>query len=152
MAPDRPVGVCRPYAPNRTLCAPVESAARRTEPGSVRLARRHRGPVCRRWRVGQASSPFGAMQAWAVHGVDLPFGGEPRSWWVDAAGSVQDRPIADAEPLPGRFVLPGLADPHVHPAISGRPTGYVPLDAAAARANLIAWAKTGITVVGDVGS
>jgi hypothetical protein len=35
-----------------------------------------------------------------------------RSWWVDAAGPVQDQPIADAEPTPRRFVLPGLADAH----------------------------------------
>jgi imidazolonepropionase-like amidohydrolase len=92
------------------------------------------------------------MRAWAVHGVELPFEDESRSWWIDAAGSVHDRPIADAEPLPGRFVLPGLADAHAHPAVGGGPPGFVALDAGAARANLIAWAKTGITVVRDVGS
>src|SRR6266851_10463866 len=57
------------------------------------------------------------MTAWAVHGVELPFGDQARSWWVDAAGSLRDRPIAGAEPLPGRFILPGLADAHAHPAV-----------------------------------
>ena len=92
------------------------------------------------------------MRAWAVHGVELPFGSEPRSWWVNAVGSVQDRPIADAEPLPGRFVLPGLADAHAHPAVAAGPAGFAALDAGGARANLIAWAQTGITLVRDVGS
>jgi predicted amidohydrolase YtcJ len=51
---------------------------------------------------------------------------------------VQDQPIADAEPLPGRFVLPGLADAHAHPAVTIGSAGFVPLDADGARANLVA--------------
>jgi imidazolonepropionase-like amidohydrolase len=90
--------------------------------------------------------------AWAVHGVDLPNGDEPLSWWIDGSGAVHDRPVADAELLPGRFVLPGLADAHAHPAIGSGPGGLVPLDASTARANLTAWARAGITLVRDVGS
>jgi imidazolonepropionase-like amidohydrolase len=92
------------------------------------------------------------MRAWAVRGIDLPFGDETRSWWVDAAGSVHGRPIAGADLLPGRFVLSGLVDAHAHPAVGSGPSGVVPLDKNAARATLIGWAKTGITLVRDVGS
>jgi imidazolonepropionase-like amidohydrolase len=58
--------------------------------------------------------------AWAVHGVELPNGDEPMAWWIDGLGAVHDRPIADADLLPGRFVLPGLADAHAHPAVGPR--------------------------------
>ena len=93
------------------------------------------------------------MNAWAVDGVELPFGDQAGSWWIDAAGSVHERPIAGADPLPGRFFLSGLVDAHAHPAIGIGPAGSpVPLDESAAHANLIAWAKTGITQVRDVGS
>jgi imidazolonepropionase-like amidohydrolase len=92
------------------------------------------------------------MNAWAVDGVELPFGDEIRSWWVDASGAIHDRPLAGAEPLPGRFVLAGLADAHAHPAVGAGPAGLVALGENAARANLTAWAKTGITVVRDTGS
>jgi imidazolonepropionase-like amidohydrolase len=92
------------------------------------------------------------VSAWTVHGIELPFGDEPRSWWIDAEGSIHDRPVADAEPLPGRYFLPGLADAHAHPALGQSPNGPVALDRHAARANLIAWARTGITLVRDTGS
>jgi hypothetical protein len=90
------------------------------------------------------------VNAWAVRGIELPFGDQAESWWIDAAGSVHEQPIAGADPLPGRFFLSGLVDAHAHPAIGSGPAGFVPLDESAARANLIAWAKTGITQVRDV--
>jgi len=92
------------------------------------------------------------MKAWAVHGVELPFGDEPVSWWIDGSGAVHDRPVADAELLPGGYVLPGLADAHAHPAVGSGPAGLAPLDPGTARANLAAWARAGITLVRDVGS
>jgi hypothetical protein len=92
------------------------------------------------------------VRAWAVRGVELPFGDAPGAWWIDASGSVHDRLIADADPLPGRFFLPGLVDAHAHPAVSAGPAGLVALDAGAARANLAARARAGITVVRDAGS
>jgi imidazolonepropionase-like amidohydrolase len=92
------------------------------------------------------------MMAWAVHGVALPFGEEPASWWIDGSGAVHDRPVAGADLLPGGFVLPGLVDAHAHPAVGSGPAGLVPLAASAARANLVAWAQAGITLVRDVGS
>ena len=87
-----------------------------------------------------------------MRGVELPFGDEAATWWIDASGAVHDRPIADAELLPGGFILPGLVDAHAHPAVAFGPAGPVALDASAARANLLAWAQTGITLVRDVGS
>jgi imidazolonepropionase-like amidohydrolase len=92
------------------------------------------------------------MKAWAVHGVELPFGDQPASWWIDGSGAVHDRPVAGADLLQGGFVLPGLVDAHAHPAVGSGPAGLVPLAASAARANLVAWAQTGITLVRDVGS
>jgi imidazolonepropionase-like amidohydrolase len=92
------------------------------------------------------------VEAWAVHGIDLPFGDSPRAWWVDEMGSIQDEPIAGAEALPGRYILPGLVDAHAHPAIGGGVSGPTPLDHADTRANLVAWAETGICLARDVGS
>jgi hypothetical protein len=92
------------------------------------------------------------MKAWALDGVELPFGDEPALWWIDASGAVHDRPLTDADPLPGAFILPGLADAHAHPAVGSGPAGLVALDETAARANLAAWAQAGITLVRDVGS
>jgi hypothetical protein len=46
------------------------------------------------------SGGFGAvatvtsMKAWAVQGVELPFGDTAGSWWIDVSGSVHDRPVA----------------------------------------------------------
>jgi imidazolonepropionase-like amidohydrolase len=92
------------------------------------------------------------VKAWAVQGVALPFGDEAAAWWIDAAGAVHDRPLADAELLPGRFILSGLVDAHAHPAVGSGPAGLVALDQRAARATLLAWAQAGITLVRDVGS
>ena len=92
------------------------------------------------------------MTAWAVRGVELPFGEEIASWWIDASGSIHDRPVASADLLPGGFILPGLVDAHAHPAVGSGPAGLVALDEDAARATLIAWARAGVTLVRDVGS
>jgi imidazolonepropionase-like amidohydrolase len=92
------------------------------------------------------------MTAWAVHGVELPYGEEAGLWWVDASGSLHDRPVLGAEHLPGGYFLAGLVDAHAHPGVGAGPAGLVPLDRASARANLIAWAQGGITLVRDVGS
>ncbi len=47
------------------------------------------------------------MTAWAVRGVELPFGEEIESWWIDESGSIHDRPVAGADLLPGGFILCG---------------------------------------------
>ncbi len=92
------------------------------------------------------------MTTWAVRGVELPFGQEPRSWWIDAAGTAHDEVIGDAEPLPGSYILPGLADAHAHPALTAGPSGPQALAKDAARANLLEWALSGVTLIRDAGS
>jgi imidazolonepropionase-like amidohydrolase len=92
------------------------------------------------------------MKAWAVHGVELPYGDAAGSRWIDASGSMHDRPVPGAEHLPGGFFLAGLVDAHAHPGVGVGPAGLVPLDKASARTNLVAWARAGITLVRDVGS
>jgi imidazolonepropionase-like amidohydrolase len=92
------------------------------------------------------------MKAWTFNAVELPFGNETRSWWIDASGLIHDWPIPGCDLLPGRYVLAGLVDAHAHPAIGAGPAAPLPLDKSVARTNLRAWAQTGITLVRDVGS
>ena len=62
------------------------------------------------------------MGGWHVRGVRLPSGDRTEEWWVDASGA-SAIPLAGAELLPGRFVLPGLVDAHAHPAMAAGPAG-----------------------------
>jgi len=66
--------------------------------------------------------------------VELPFGEGIALWWIDAAGSIHDRPVAGADLLPGGFILPGLVDAHADPAAGSGPAGLAALDEGAARA------------------
>ena len=92
------------------------------------------------------------MAAWAFDGIELPFGTARRQWWISETGSVHDRPVPDAEALPGRYLLAGLADAHAHPAVGHGPSGPVALGQEAALDTLRAWARSGITLVRDAGS
>lgn len=94
----------------------------------------------------------GRMTAWAVRGVELPFGDREQSWWLDDSGTVGERPIDGAEQLPGRYVLKGLVDAHSHPAMGEQADGMVLRSEEQIRATLVSWAETGITLVRDVGS
>jgi imidazolonepropionase-like amidohydrolase len=91
------------------------------------------------------------MTSWVLRGVELPFG-EPGEWFIDAVGRVTAQPVADADVVPGGFVLRGLVDAHAHPAIAEGGRGPVALDAAGARATLLAWAQSGVVLARDVGS
>ncbi|WP_165964527.1 amidohydrolase family protein [Actinomadura sp. KC216] len=68
---------------------------------------------------------------------------------IDRHGRWTDTPPADAEPLPGRFVLAGLVDAHCHLSIADGPR---PLPLPEARQNLRAAQQAGITLVRDMGS
>ncbi len=90
--------------------------------------------------------------SWAVRGVQLPDGDRPADLWVDAAGCLVTEPVRGAEPLPGRYVVPGLVDAHAHPAV-GREAGMpVALDGSEALNVLAAWAACGVCLVRDTGS
>jgi imidazolonepropionase-like amidohydrolase len=92
------------------------------------------------------------MTAWRVRGVRLP-DGDDLDAGVDAAGRWTARPPVEAEPLPGRFVLPGLVDAHCHLSLGWGPEQRpVPVDAEAMRANLAAAHAAGVTGVRDTGS
>ncbi len=90
--------------------------------------------------------------SWHVRGTHLPYGRDVQDVWFDATGSQQDRPLDDAETLPGAFFLSGLVDAHAHPAISADSGGPEARDAAGTAATLLAWAESGVTLVRDTGS
>ena len=68
--------------------------------------------------------------SWSVCAVPLPDGDRPVDLWVDAAGCLVTEPVAGAERLPGRYVVPGLVDAHAHPAVAARPGRPVALSGA----------------------
>lgn len=92
------------------------------------------------------------MTAWRLCAVLLP-GDETIEAGVTAAGSFTSVPPADAEPLPGRFVVVGLVDAHCHLSVGqderGEPVG---LGLQAAAGNLAAARAAGVTTVRDTGS
>ena len=93
-----------------------------------------------------------AVVSWTVCGVALPGGDRPVDFWVDASGCAAAGPLAGAQRLPGRYVLAGLVDAHAHPAVGDGPGGPVALDARQTVAVLRDWARSGVSVVRDVGS
>jgi imidazolonepropionase-like amidohydrolase len=90
--------------------------------------------------------------SWAVRAVQLPDGDRPVDLWVDAAGCLATEPVPNAEPLPGRYVVPGLVDAHAHPAV-GRDAGMpVALSGSETSNALATWAASGVCLVRDTGS
>lgn len=92
------------------------------------------------------------MTPWRAEGVFLP-GGEHGAGGVDERGRWTSVPPDGAEPLPGRFVLPGLVDAHCHLSVGTAADGDpLPLTADQARTNLTAAHAAGVVVVRDLGS
>jgi imidazolonepropionase-like amidohydrolase len=92
------------------------------------------------------------VTAWRVDAVRLP-DGDAIEAGIDASGRWAWSPPDGAETLPGRFVLPGLVDAHCHLSLGIGSEGWpVPLDAAAARANLDRARAVGVTAIRDTGS
>src|SRR5436305_1516505 len=87
----------------------------------------------------------------AVTGLGVPEG-EAVEWWIDSGGRLADRPVDGAEPLPGRFVVAGLVDAHVHLSLDlagvGLPFGSDEL----VRHNLSAHLRAGVLAARDVGA
>jgi imidazolonepropionase-like amidohydrolase len=86
---------------------------------------------------------------WSVHAVPLPDGDRPDDLWIDATGCVSAGPVPGAEPLPGRYVAPGLVDAHAHPGVG---PGPVARNRAETLDELTAWAASGVCLVRDTGS
>ncbi len=92
------------------------------------------------------------MTAWRVQGTQLPDGTDLAAG-VTADGAWTTRPPDDAEPLPGRYVLPGLVDAHSHLSVApGRDGMPKALDLAATRAQLERAHAAGVTGIRDTGS
>jgi len=86
---------------------------------------------------------------WSVRAVPLPDGDRPADLWIDADGCLAAGPVAGAEPLPGRYVAPGLVDAHAHPAVGPGPAAR---DGDGTLDELAAWAAAGVGLVRDTGS
>ncbi|MGH2681191.1 MAG: hypothetical protein ACRDG8_12045 [Actinomycetota bacterium] len=65
------------------------------------------------------------MTAWHLRAVRLPEGDVVEDLWLTGDGW-SDRPIPDAERLPGAFALPGLVDAHSHVSFGDDGDGPVP--------------------------
>lgn len=76
--------------------------------------------------------------------------GETRDVWV-ADGAFTSSPRDGAEPLPGRYALPGLVDAHAHLTIDMNGTGLGTASDALVAANLRAQRDAGVLLVRDVG-
>ncbi|MGH3241335.1 MAG: amidohydrolase family protein [Spirillospora sp.] len=93
------------------------------------------------------------MTSWRIEGLFLPEG-RPGAGGIDDQGHWLPAPPDGGEPIPGRFVLPGLVDAHSHLTIGdGGADGWPrPLTFDEARANLTRAHETGVTVIRDLGS
>jgi imidazolonepropionase-like amidohydrolase len=87
-----------------------------------------------------------AEMGWRLPAVLLPEGDNRQLWAAD--GRLTETPVGGAEPLPGRFALPGLVDSHAHLAVSHG----LPADPGTALANLRAMRDQGVLLVRDVGA
>jgi imidazolonepropionase-like amidohydrolase len=90
------------------------------------------------------------MTNWHVRAVKLPEGQAIEDSWLTGEGW-SDRPVPDADELPGRFALPGFVDAHSHVSFGDGGDGPLPLDREAAEANLERYARTGVAVIRDAG-
>jgi imidazolonepropionase-like amidohydrolase len=90
------------------------------------------------------------MNGWHLRAVRLPDGDAVEDAWLGSAGW-SDRPVPDADDLPGGFALPGLVDAHSHVSFGAGRDGPLPLDRAGAEANLERWARDGVAILRDAG-
>jgi imidazolonepropionase-like amidohydrolase len=86
------------------------------------------------------------VTAWRLPGTLLP-GGDDRQLWA-ADGMLTSEAPANAEPLPGRFTLPGLVDAHAHLALRDHEAG----GASAVLAGLAEARDRGVLLLRDVGA
>lgn len=90
------------------------------------------------------------MTALRLHATVLPDGSERRDVFV-RDGVVTSAPVDGAEPVPGRYVLPGLVDAHAHLTIDMSGTGLPVASDDLVAANLRAQRDAGVLLVRDIG-
>jgi imidazolonepropionase-like amidohydrolase len=93
----------------------------------------------------------GLPETWHLRAVRLPDGERAEDWWIDN-GKLTDQPVPNARELPGGWVLPGLADAHVHLSLDLRAMGLPVGSAALIDANMDAQLAAGVLAVRDVGA
>ena len=90
------------------------------------------------------------MPGFRIAATVLPDEDTPRDLWV-RDGVVTTTPHDDADPLPGRYVLPALVDAHAHLTIDMNDTGLPTASDDLVRANLRAQRDAGVLLVRDIG-
>jgi len=90
-------------------------------------------------------------ETWHLRAVRLPDGEHAEDWWIHD-GRLTDQPVPNARELPGGWVLPGLADAHVHLSLDINATGLPVGSAALIDANMDAQLSAGVLAVRDVGA
>jgi imidazolonepropionase-like amidohydrolase len=90
-------------------------------------------------------------ETWHLRAVRLPDGARAEDWWIHD-GRLTDQPVPNARDLPGGWVLPGLADAHVHLSLDLSATGLPVGSAALIDANMDAQLAAGVLAVRDVGA
>src|SRR4051812_4069673 len=73
----------------------------------------------RNFRVTTEQHP---PETWHIRAVRLPDGDRAEDWWIHN-GRLIDQPVPNARELPGGWMLPGLADAHVHLSLDFNATG-----------------------------
>lgn len=90
-------------------------------------------------------------EAWHIRAVRLPDGERAEDWWI-VDGTLADQPVPNARELPGGWVLPGLADAHVHLSLDFNATGLPVGSDALIEANMKAQLDAGVLAVRDIGA
>jgi imidazolonepropionase-like amidohydrolase len=90
-------------------------------------------------------------ETWHIRAVRLPDGDHVEDWWIQD-GRLTDQPAANARELPGGWVLPGLADAHVHLSLDFNATGLPVGSDALIAANMEAQLAAGVLAVRDIGA
>lgn len=95
-------------------------------------------------------SDYAGRERWHVHGIGLP-DGEPLEWWV-VDGQIVDEPVADAQDLPGGWLLPGgMVDTHAHLTMNFNGFPHADGSDALIAANLATQRAAGVLAVRDAG-
>jgi imidazolonepropionase-like amidohydrolase len=86
---------------------------------------------------------------WRLPTIVLPDGGEDQLWISE--DRLTRRPVDGAEPLPGRYVLPGLVDAHAHLTLAPGEHGPLPAGREHRDRLLATWRAAGVLLLRDAG-